>query len=82
MQFTQGIVAQACKSSTWEGGVGGYLCVQGQPCLLSKFQDSQDYREMLSQKKKNEIYSVNIPVENFMEMKDLLCASLAFLFEK
>lgn len=82
MQFTQGIVAHAFKSSTWEGGVGGYLCVQGQPCLHSKFQDSQVYRETLSQKKKNEIYSVNIPVEKFMEMKDLLCASLAFLFEK
>lgn len=75
MQFTQGIVAHAFMSSTCE-----YLCVRGQPFLCRKFQDSRGYREMLSQI--NEIYSINIPVENFMEMKDLLCASLAFLFEK
>jgi hypothetical protein len=36
--------------STWEAETGGSLWVWGQPGLQSGFQDSQGYRETLSQK--------------------------------
>jgi hypothetical protein len=45
------VVAHTFNPSTWEAEAGRFVSSKGQPGLQTEFQDSQGYRETLSQKK-------------------------------